>query len=264
MSRAEPQLPATTPDKKTYVSSIMTVFIRILFVLASLAIVATGPVRADQKDSAVFDLTLKGIHAGTLSISGAMQGSSYAVAGVLKSGGLVALVRKVRYDAKAQGNVRGNSFTPVRYQEDANTGKRRSQSTMEYVGGVPKLKAYNPPRPARETGIDPSTQGGTVDPLTALYAALRDVPASEACTLRIFMFDGQRRSQVVLAKPQKNGNEVTCNGEYRRLEGFSTKEMSEKQRFAFRLRYEPAENGFLRVTEISMDTLYGKGRLNRR
>ena len=57
---------------------------------------------------------------------------------------------------------------------------------------------------------------------------------------------------------------MTCLGEYRRLEGFSEKEMAEKQRFPFRLIYRLADNGMMRAEEIVMDSLYGKGRLKRR
>src|SRR5690606_17911636 len=129
---------------------------------------------------------------------------------------------------------------------------------------VPQVKVYNPPRPPREGDIDPSTQSGTVDPLTAAFAALRDIPEAEACKLALFMFDGKRRSQVVLSTPAPSAEGVTCAGEHRRLEGFSAKEMAEKQRFPFRLHYRALGNGMLRATEVSMDTLYGKGLLKRR
>lgn len=219
---------------------------------------------ADQTDSAVFDLTLKGIHAGTLSVSGALEGQSYAAVGVLKSGGLVALVKKVRYDARSRGSFVDGRFTPLRYEEDADTGSRQSQSVMEYVAGVPQVKKYNPPRKKKDRGVDPATQGGTLDPLTALYAALRDVPEDQACKLSVYMFDGKRRSQVVLGEPQPDSDGLSCPGEYRRLEGFSKKEMSEKSRFPFTMHLEPAGDGMMRVVEVSMDTLYGNGSLKRR
>ena len=220
--------------------------------------------QAEQTDSAVFDLTLKGIHAGTLSVSGAINGGRYAASGVLKSGGLVALVKKVRYDARSQGSFADGRFIPSRYEEDADTGSRQSQSVMEYSAGVPQVKKYNPPRKKKDRGVDPATQGGTVDPLTALYAAFRDVPEDQACDLVVYMFDGKRRSQLVLGEPVKNGKGVSCPGEYRRLKGFSKKEMKEKSRFPFTMHLEPAGDGMLRVVEVSMDTLYGKGSLKRR
>lgn len=240
----------------------MTILPRIAAVAV---ILAAGGAAAGQQDSAIFDLTLKGLHTGTLSVSGAIEGRSYAASGVLKSGGLVALVRKVRYDARARGTVVNGTFTPARYEEDADTGKRRSQSVMDYRGGVPQVKVYNPPKAPRPGDLDPATQGGTVDPLTAAYAALRDVAPEEACKLKLVMFDGRRRSQVVLTDPKPAaGGGLTCTGEYRRLEGFSAEEMAEKARFPFRMTYAPLPDGRLRVMEISMDTIYGKGRLTRR
>ncbi|MEZ5779249.1 MAG: DUF3108 domain-containing protein [Paracoccaceae bacterium] len=242
----------------------MTIFSRPLAAVAFCAAMAALPAVGDQKDVAVFDLQLKGINAGTLSLSGASNGSSYAAIGVLKSGGLVALVKKVRYDARASGLIDGDAFVPSRYEEDADTGKRQSQSVMQYVGGVPQVKKYSPPRKPRKQDVDPAAQGGTVDPLTALYAALRDVPADHACDLKLTMFDGKRRSQVKLNKPRKSADGLTCAGEYRRLEGFSDKEMAEKQRFPFTMILAPAGDGMMRVMEISMDTIYGKGALKRR
>lgn len=242
----------------------MTITPRFLAPLAILLGLAAGSAGADQQDGAVFDLTLRGIHAGTLSISGAIEGRSYAVSGVLKSGGLVALVKKVRYDARARGIVADGRFTPARYEEDADTGKRQSQSVMDYKAGVPQVKVYNPPKAPRPGDVDPATQGGTVDPLTALYAALRDVPEAEACNRTLTLFDGRRRSQVVLGEPKPVAGGVICAGEYRRLEGFSEKEMAEKSRFPFSISLSPIAGQRLRVTEISMDTIYGKGRLKRR
>ena len=223
----------------------MTILPRIAAVAA--ICLAAGNAAADQKDGAVFDLTLRGIHAGTLSVSGTTEGKSYAAAGVLKSGGLVALIRKVRYDARALGSHANGRFTPSRYEEDADTGKRQSQSVMEYRSGIPQVKVYNPPKTPRPGDVDPATQGGTVDPLTAAFAALRDVAREDACDLRLVMFDGRRRSQVVLADPRDTSDGgLVCTGEYRRLEGYSAEEMAEKSRFPFRMTYVPLADGRLR------------------
>lgn len=237
---------------------------RIRALSAAFTLALASPAMGQESFSAVFDLTLRGIHAGTLSVSGAIEGQSYAAAGVLKSGGLVALVRKVRYDARVQGTYSDGRFIPRQYVEDADTGKRRSRAVMDYVNGVPQVKKYDPPRKPRSGDIDPATQGGTVDPLTALFAALRDVPRAEACDIFLTLFDGKRRSQVEIAAPIADGDGLRCNGEYRRLAGFSDKEMTEKTRFPFTMRLQPGPDGRMKVVEVSMDTIYGKGRLERR
>ncbi|MCL7463653.1 DUF3108 domain-containing protein [Phaeovulum sp. NW3] len=233
--------------------------------VAMLLAVVGQPVLANQTDSGTFSLSLRGIPAGELKFSGTINATSYAVNGTLRSTGILGAVRKVRYDAAVQGSHAQGRFTPSSYTEKADTSKRQSESVMAYKAGVPQVEVYNPPRAPRPGDIDPATQGGTIDPLTALFAVLRDVPEAQACSFSAFMFDGRRRSQIALTSPQPaDDGTVTCAGEYRRLAGFSDKEMAEKVSFPFRLTYVPTGDGQLRVDEVSMDTLYGKGRLKRR
>ena len=180
------------------------------------------------EDPVVFDLSIRGIRAGTLSFSGQATDGRYAVSGRLESAGLVSLVRQVRYDGQAEGRLQQGRFTPARYREQADTGKRQSESVMEYRRGIPQVKVYNPPRDLGSDGIDPATQGGTVDPLTALFATLRDVAPGEACNRTLTMFDGKRRSELVLGAPAAVEAGIACPGEYRRLAGFSADDMAEK------------------------------------
>lgn len=244
----------------------MTRFSRLLSValLALLSQTAPEARAADSTDQATFDLAIRGIGAGTLAFTGIEKGRGYAVSGKLQTTGLVAMFRKVRYDAKAQGSVAKGRYVPTSYAEKSDTGRRQSESLMAYKKGVPQVKVYNPPRPPRAGDVDPATQGGTVDPLTALYATMRDVEPGQECKVSVTMFDGRHRSQLALATPQAKGDQVVCAGEYRRLQGFSAKDMAERVRFPFTLTYSPTEEGKMRVTDVAMETLYGRATLKRR
>ncbi|NUB44455.1 DUF3108 domain-containing protein [Fertoebacter nigrum] len=217
-----------------------------------------------QTDQAVFDLSVRGVGAGTLSFSGTQDGGGYAVTGRLQSGGLLGMVRKIRYDAQARGRISKGRYVPSSYTEKADTGRRQSSAVMEYKGGVPQVKAYDPPREARAGDVDPATMGGSVDPLTALYATLRDVDAGQECKVSLQLFDGRRSTQLRLSAPQAKGDTVVCSGEYRRLAGYSPEDMAEKTRFPFTLTYAPVGEGRMRVVEVAMDSLYGKAALKRR
>lgn len=231
--------------------------------LAVLAAVLAAP-SCRAEDLVVFDLSIRGIWAGTLSFTGEAKEGRYAVSGRLESAGLVGLVRQIRYDGQAEGSLRQGRFTPARYREQADTGRRQSQSVMEYRRGIPQVKVYNPPRDLQSDGIDPATQGGTVDPLTALFATLRDVPPGGECNQTLTMFDGKRRSQLVLGTPSAVEGGVACPGEYRRLAGFSARDMAEKARFPFTLRLGLAESGLMQVKDVTMESIYGNARLKRR
>ncbi|MEM9584940.1 MAG: DUF3108 domain-containing protein [Pseudomonadota bacterium] len=231
---------------------------RVIFGLAAIGMLSGGPVWADGNTNAVFKVALRGITAGTLTVKGAESGGSYQTTGVLKSGGLVGMLRSITYTAKSKGTVRGNSFRPARYDENADTGKRVSKTTMTYAGGVPKVVAG-------ETGdLSPASQKGTVDPQTAIYAAFRDVDEANVCKLNVQMFDGKRRSQVRLRSPRADGDMIRCDGEYRRLKGFSAEDMAEKTRFPFNLYYAKTADGRYRVEKVVTQTLYGNATMTRK
>jgi len=220
---------------------------------------------ARAEDPVVFDLTLRGIEAAVLSFTGTVDGNRYSVTGRLQSAGLVGMLKSIRYEGASQGTVRGAQFTPQRYVEKADTGRRKSVAEMRYSRGVPQIKSYDPPREVDEAGLDPATQGGTVDPLTAMFVVLRDVPQGQECNLSLILFDGKRRSEVRLGAPEagKDGG-VTCPGEYRRLEGYSAEDMAEKTRFPFTLTLSSPRDGVRQATEVRMETLFGRAVMTRR
>ena len=216
------------------------------------------------EDKATFDVVIRGVSAASLSFSAAQEGNRYAVSGLLKSAGVAALLRKISYNATAKGAVSGTNYTPSSYVEQADTGKKKSTSKMTYSRGVPSAVQYTPPREGRDKDVNPATMGGTVDTLTALYAILRDVDAGQECKISLKMYDGRYVSSIAIAKPTKRGDAVTCNGQYRRIAGFKAEEMAERTTFPFTLTYQPMTNGRMRVTEVAMESIYGKAAMKRR
>lgn len=230
--------------------------------VGAVALSLSGAARAEE---AQFDFVLRGIKAGSLTWAGEGEaGGGYAVRGQLKTSGLAALLRTVRYDATARGTITSKgTYVATTYTEDADTGKRKSQSSMAWVKGVPTVRSYQPAREPRPYDVDPATQVGTVDPLTAMFATLRDVAPGRECGRSLKMFDGRRSSELRLGAPQTDGENVVCAGEYRRIGGFPPDDMAERTRFPFTLTYAPAGDR-MQVVEVAMDTLYGKARLVRR
>ncbi|SOB94334.1 DUF3108 domain-containing protein [Rhodobacter maris] len=244
----------------------MRAALRSLTALATgLALALAQPVQADQTDHIVFDVVLGGIKAGELVIDGKITAGRYGAQGMMQTTGLAGMLKKIRYEAAADGRFAQGRFSPRSTEVLSQRGDNRSRNTVIYNGGVPVSVIHEPPRASRPNDVDPAKQGGTIDPLTALYAVLRDVPPAEACKLSVTMFDGTKRSEVALSAPRPSGKGVTCAGEYRRIAGFSDKEMAEKTRFPFTLTYAPTADGaHLQVVDISTETILGKGRLKRR
>jgi len=239
--------------------------LRIATVALLLCAALPGAVLAERiEDKANFDVVIRGISAASLGFSAAEDGGRYAVSGLLKSAGIAAMFRKISYTGTATGAVSGNRYTPFSYVEQSDNGKKKSTSKMTYSRGVPSAVKYTPARDAREKDVAPASQGGTVDTLTALYAILRDVDAGQECKVSLKMYDGRYVSSIAISKPQAKGDGVVCTGQYRRIAGFKPAEMAERKTFPFTLTYEPVGNGRMRVTEVAMESIYGKAVMKRR
>lgn len=235
--------------------------------VAVLAAALLAPARAATRDEGRFDVYYGILYIGHLGLAAEQHGARYSVRTVIESGGLAGLFRRARYDARSEGLWQRGRPVPLRYEEEADTGRRQSRAVIAYENGVPRLLEYDTSRDADRQGerLDPASQGGTLDPNTALWLALRDVEAGEVCRLDIEMFDGRRRSrmQFVEAVAAPDGR-VVCRGEYRRLAGFALRDMGEKTRFPFEVTFAPLPDGRMRAVEAKVETLFGRAWLTRR
>lgn len=232
----------------------------VLAILVS--ILATAALAAEER--ILFDVRLGSIKAGELQIAASEGGGRYALKGRMQSTGLVAAIRKVRYDASTRGRLSRGRYVPSEYSEVTNSGRKEESAVMAYRGGVPQVKQYSPPREPGPHDVDPSTQGGSLDPLTALYAVFRAVPEAEACATGFRTFDGKRVAQFETSKTSASADEIVCTGVYRRIAGYDPEELSERQQFPMTMVYRPAGNGLWHVSQMELQTLYGKARMIRK
>jgi len=256
-----------------------------LFLCLALALALGPPSPAPAQDrngdrvadqAASFTIRLRGVPAGVFHFAATEQDGRYAARARVETTGLAALLRKVRLRATVEGEVGGevggqvggqvgdDRLWPRRYAGAISTGRRDSEAELRYAGGVPRLIRYASPDPVGPDSPAPETQGGTVDPMTALYTVLRAVPADRACDRTIEMFDGKRRSRVILDPPRRAAAELTCAGRYLRIAGFRPEEIAEKRRFDFRLVYRVRADDRVKAMRVEVETLYGPARLDRR
>lgn len=219
---------------------------------------------AESRQEATFDIYLRGVKAAQLAYSAVEEDGSYSAAAKMQTSGLVGWLRTITYEAQAQGRVRNHDLVPSLYRERRNNDGDVRSARMAYRGGVPLGRELDPPQPPREGDIDPATQGGTLDIMSAIYAVFREKPREKVCGIEEYMFDGRRRTQIVTSNPRIEGDVIVCDAQYRRIAGFSDEDMAERQVFPFRLIYEQSGNGAWHVTRVEMETTYGKGSMVRR
>ena len=225
------------------------------------ALVMATPLAAEN---AVFVMSIRGIEAATLTLSGNTNAPRYRVTADVENSGMLGALRRVDYRGVASGRFANGQFQPNEYRETFNSGRRQSETHIVYRNGVPDVLRYTSTREAGPTAPDPATQIGALDPLTTMFAVLRDIKPEQACRQSLNMFDGRRTGRVTMRPAgQKDGLPV-CKGKYERLLGFTPKEVSRHTEFDFTMTYRPGPGGLIEVQRIAFNSVYGVAALDRR
>lgn len=192
---------------------------------------------------------------GDLVVSGRQSATRYAISARFRATGLAGALRPVRFSLQASGSVQGAFLYPALYREEVDTDRRSSAVQLEFDALPPHPK--NPPPEA-------------IDPLSALFLALRDQPASETCRLTQDVFDGTRRTRLVLTSARPAGADGTieggldCSGRFIRVAGYPPQHLAQHPAFDLLLSYRPAKPGQLQLVRARLHTIHGPVTLLRR
>ena len=223
----------------------------------------SGALARDIKTSAQFDVSVGVIRAGVFWLEGSTSRRAYTVSGGFQTSGLIGGVTNVEIALSARGAIRNGSFQPSSYREDVSVGRRSGAITMEYETGTPTVAGQKYRDDDERTPVDPATQKGTLDPLTATFALLRRQPLNGACRLDRFQFDGERRTRIVMTTLTQDGEAWVCTGQFLRLEGYSARDLRRSGVVDVTVRYALAGDDLV-ATEAQFASLRGVLRLTRR
>ena len=233
-----------------------------LVVVATMAIAV--PLRAETtSERAIFTVSVAGITAGRLTLAANVSGTEYAVTSRATSAGLAGLFSSFVLESRVVGRLRGGTFQPDRYAASGEGDRAGRGAEIRYKGGIPTVVSAAREPDSEAPVIDPATMGGTVDPQTAMYAVLRDVPGADLCNLALDLFDGHRHSRVRLRPGSGDDGAPQCDGLYRRIGGYSPAELADRRDTAFTVAYDGLPGGRFRVREIAFSSSFGKARLTR-
>ncbi len=236
-------------------------FLHLLFF--ALLTLAALPAQAAEPATHDFDVRLRGVTVGTVRLDLMRQAGRYEARARIESAGLVSVLRPFSYSGTAVGADAGGRLVPARFEERADTGRRRSEAVLAYDGGAPRVIRYASSLPAAPDRPEPASQRDAVDPVTALAELLRDRPGDGVCGKSVTLFDGMRRSRVTLGEARREAGAVSCTGEYRRLQGFTPRELKRHVAFPLRVALTPAGGGLMRVARIEVASSYGLVTLDR-
>ncbi len=220
--------------------------------------VMLGAGGAQATQAQKYALTLAGLPVGELSMAVNEEGDRYTVRGTVRGGGLASLVVDFHYTGLASGWIRGaTALRPIRYEGTRRLRGDARTTTIRYNGVAPAEVRWDPGRNKRDYDIDPGAQKNTLDPASATYALLKDRPVAETCAQTVEIFDGTRRSRVVVAARQGDDKGFLCQGVYTRIAGFPADDMAERTRFPFTMYYE-VRDGVARMVRFQTTSIVGK------
>lgn len=260
VARCQSTRPPPLPQEAYPVKCLVTLTLALVLCLG------TAPMApAQETEELRFRATILGLTAGRMVMSvNQGAGGSYAIAARTSSAGLAGLFRSFDVVNRVRGTERQGRFSPQSYSTQTEGARAGRSAEIIWEGGVPQvIRMDQPNRPGAPT-IDPATMTGRVDPLTFTWALLRDIPADQACTLSLGIFDVHREAAARLSNPRPSDEGgVLCDGIYSRVSGYPPEELAQQRDFTFRIRYTPLPDGRLRMAELELDSLFGLARFSR-
>ncbi|KZY40878.1 hypothetical protein A3731_12485 [Roseovarius sp. HI0049] len=227
--------------------------------IVGLLVLLAMPAQADPS-SMRFEVRLLGLKAGVIEIGANVTDSAYAARTQFRTAGVVGALKQVRADVSVQGRVAGGALKPRTYTEAIDDGSRVTNVKVQFSPGRPRLISGDTGSSAPPA--DTSTLTDAIDPLTLLYVALRDQPRDEVCRFEADVFDGHRHAVISLKGRRSDGSNITCNGSYRRVAGYSDSER-EKRNVSITVTYVPAGE-VMRAERVAFDTKLGPAVMDRR
>ncbi|MFN3845001.1 MAG: DUF3108 domain-containing protein [Paracoccaceae bacterium] len=220
------------------------------------------PSAAQETQTARFTISISGLTAGKMTLGANHGNGSYAVSANTASAGLAGLFRSFSLTTRVRGTEQAGRLVPASYTSRTEGSREGRGADLSFKNGIATVLRADAPSPDAPP-VDPTQHKGAIDPLTGLYAILRDTTPDRACRLSLKMFDGHRISRVSLSEPKADGNNLSCQGLYRRIEGYPPDEIAKRSEFPFVVTYTAVGDGTMRATEVSMDSLFGPARLTR-
>ncbi|MCG7622930.1 DUF3108 domain-containing protein [Epibacterium sp. Ofav1-8] len=227
--------------------------------ISPVAIFANDPSTSDQQHYIVRGL---GVKLGTFTLASQRSGGTYGVRSRFTSTGAMALLARVHFEMQATGRWTSAGPQPAWFLESVDTGRRQSTAHLDYASGVPRvtggrLGSDTPPlRPEHQRDtVDPAT--AIFDPATAIFRAVAPQAPDDLCALDQPIFDGARRTRLVLDPPRPKGAGFVCWSTLQREDGYSARELARAKSFDLELSYEAGPDGRFHMSTAKVATVFG-------
>lgn len=230
-----------------------------LFCVLSLTLPGVLAAQTDPGTVFRFDVTVLGLRVGSLSVSGAHDGRSYAASGVVEARGLVGASRRLMVRGRATGLLRAGDLLPQEYAGHVSSRRTERSVCIAFDAQGPVRVVSNTPHPPGAPPLDLALHRGALDPMTALYGNLRPQARDQACNKSVDVFDGQYRRRAVIGPPQpRAGGGFRCVARYERVAGYSARELENPPDMGLQIDFAALGGDRVQVSNVTVRTARGR------
>ncbi|MDE2790259.1 MAG: DUF3108 domain-containing protein [Paracoccaceae bacterium] len=213
-----------------------------------------------------FGIYLGGVMLGTVTVDAEVEDTRYKASVSITPTGLLETIVKVQHRSRVAGAIGQGDLRPWHYRSRTLTRKRKSEVDMIYVDGRPSIRLILPEREPRDHDVVPADQIGTLDPTSAAFKMFRSVSRDDLCNTAQEIFDGRRRTRLVVEAPEFNDgeDEVHCPAIFKRVAGYSPEQLAKRSDFRATLTFKRQGDGLYQMQKIAAESTFGDVKILRR
>ncbi len=158
---------------------------------------ALAEAKAARAVEAHYVVTWLGFPVYSARLHGSVGGALYAVKFAAQGEGILRVSGSTTIAWETTGKVTKDGLMPARFVQ-ANTWRKQTRNiTMSFNGkGAPAVTVEPPESPGKRPAVPEAMKLGSVDPLTAVLAALAQPTTNRDCRFDAKVFEGLRRTDI--------------------------------------------------------------------
>ena len=205
-----------------------------------------------------FKLIFWGTEFGEFKVNGEASNNKYSVSTTASGKSLIRLLSRYKISSGAVGSISDEGvLIPVQSVSRWSIRGKVKETQLNYRDGT-VIGFESSPELSKHYHIDnPIGIRNTIDPVSLVLWLLLKREDSQACREKIEILDGFRLSELSFVKKNVFPDKLECSGIIKRVKGFKMADFN-KEPLKFKISYTLNKSKTFQVSEIEIETLFGK------
>lgn len=233
----------------------LTYKIKILFIWFCLASTVQG---MSHKIDQSFKLIFWGAELGEFQVKVKSGSNKYSVSTKASGKSLIRLLSSFEVSSGAVGNIKDNGdLMPRQSISRWNIRGKFRQTQLNYRDGTLTAFEASPELTKKYHINNPIGLKNTIDPVSLVLWLLINRGENQICNGKVKILDGFRMSELSFDKIDMSQDLIVCSGKIERIQGFKNLDLKKKP-LKFKIMYSSSNAGFLDVSNVEIETIFGK------